>query len=405
MEETELLLSEEERQDVIDVGRWEYLIFMTIGMGVSYGLCNALYLEVPWFESTQPEGIRLSAWMGMAGTIAAAFSLVISRSGVVNKFSGHKSTLVLIILNISLFLFIAFTWSSTIGGLSVFVFLVTFGGGMIGNFQFMILLPWVSANFPPTATNALFSGSSLMSFICVVMQLIQSPGANPRFSPTWYFFILALPSFLSVRSIFLVQRINKVKEASRTMGGQCDSLCPPWFIQNVLKYTFLIIWSAMLSWWILLIILPYATANTDAEHHLGSEILQWATALGIGALLVGNILSSFVGNERNFHLVPTVLLMTLLEVVVFLAVFDIPRGGFWRTEFAKCILVLDVTLIRIAFGFVCPLVFRDIARRMPEISEQAGRLMAFWTQVFSMVVNIIMFCMTSNANTNMRVGK
>lgn len=244
-----------------------------------------------------------------------------------------------------------------------------------------------------------------MSFICVVMQLIQSPGENRHFSPTWYFLILALPSFLSVRCIFLIQRTNKVTEASRTVGRQCHSLCPSWFIQNVLKYTFLLIWSAMLSWWILLVILPYATANTDHEHHLGSEILQWATALGIGGLLMGNILSGFLSSERNFHLVPTVLLMTLLEVVVFLAVFDIPQGGFWRTKLAKCILVLDVTLIRIAFGFVCPLVFRDIARRMPEISEQAGRLMAFWTQVFSMVVNIIMFCMTSNANTNIRVGK
>jgi len=157
----------------------------------------------------------------------------------------------------------------------------------------------------------------------------------------------------------------------------------------------------------MLIILPYATANTDPEYHLGSEILQWATALGIGGLLMGNILSSFLGNERNFHLVSTVILMTLLEVVVFLAVFDIPRGGFWRTKWAKLILILDVTMIRVAFGFVCPLVFRDIARRMPNISEKAGRLVAFWTQVFSMLVNIIMFCMTGNAtfNTNVHLGK
>jgi len=109
MEEKEPLLSEEETQDVIKIGRYEYLRFMTIGMGVSWGLCNALYLEVPWFESTQPEGIGLSAWMGLAGTIAASFSLLISRSGVVNKFSGHKSTLILIVVNISLFILIAFT--------------------------------------------------------------------------------------------------------------------------------------------------------------------------------------------------------------------------------------------------------------------------------------------------------
>jgi len=128
------------------------------------------------------------------------------------------------------------------GGLSVFVFLGTFGAAMVGNFQFMILLPWVSANFPPTSTNALMSGGSLMSFMCVVMQLIQSPGHQPRFSPTYYFLILALPSFLSARCVFLVQRSEKkVEDATRTVENPRESLCPLWFVQNVLKYTFLII--------------------------------------------------------------------------------------------------------------------------------------------------------------------
>jgi len=226
MKEREPLLAEEETQAPIDIDRWEYLKFMTIGMGVSWGLSNALYLEVPWFESTQPEGIRLSAWMGLAGTIAAAISLFISRSGVVNKFSGHKSTLIIILINISLFLLIAFTWFLTIGGLSAFVFLGTFGAAMVGNFQFMILVPWVSANFPPTSTNALMSGGALMSFICVVMQLIQSPGHQQRFSPTFYFIIMALPSFLSIRCIFLVQRSDWVVEAPEKEGILRESLCP-----------------------------------------------------------------------------------------------------------------------------------------------------------------------------------
>jgi len=84
-------------------------------------------------------------------------------------------------------------------------------------------------------------------------------------------------------------------------------------------------------------------------------------------------------------------------VIVFLAVFDVPRGGFWRTTTAKVVLVVNVTLIRIGYGFVTPLTFRDIARKYPKMGEEAGRLMAFWTQVCSMLVNIIMFALTATA--------
>jgi len=99
--------------------------------------------------------------------------------------------------------------------------------------------------------------------------------------------------------------------------------------------------------------------------------------------------------------------MTLLEVVIFLSIFDIPRGGFWRSGIAKFILTMNVTLMRIGFGFVSPLVYRDIARRMPENSEKAGQLLAFWTQLLSMVVNITMFSLSATATfgTNVTIQK
>jgi len=229
-------------------GKWEYLIFMSIGMGSSWGLINALYLELPFLESTQPEGIRLAAWMGIASTFAAGMSLLINCCGVMNSLPGYKATLLFILINIFLYLLMASTWWITIRGLSVSLFLGTFGAAMVGNLQFMILLPWVSSNFPPKSTNALMSGSSFMSFICVVLQLLQSPGYRPRFSPTLYLIILALPSFLSIRCILLVERCSKAKEGSRNVEPTRQSLCPSWYLRKVLKYNFIVIWSAMLSW-------------------------------------------------------------------------------------------------------------------------------------------------------------
>jgi len=266
MEETEPLLPKDQSRELSGTGKWEYFIFMTIGMGASWGLLNALYLEVPWFESTQPETIRLGGWMGIAGTLASGISLVISWSGVMNKFSGRNAALLLILVNIGLFFLMAFTWWIIIGGLSALLLFGTVGAAMIGNLGFLILLPWVSANFPPTSTNALLSGSSLASLICVVIQLVQSPGtSNSLFSPTIYFVILTLPSFLSIRCIFLVQRAAEAKEGSRNVERTCMSICPSWYRQKVFKHTFISVWTSMLSWWTVLIILPYASAVTDPE--------------------------------------------------------------------------------------------------------------------------------------------
>jgi len=127
--------------------------------------------------------------------------------------------------------------------------------------------------------------------------------------------------------------------------------------------------------------------------HFGSEILQWSTALGFGGIFLGNMLSSFLGKDSNFHLIPILFAMGCLLLFVFLAMFNVPGDGFWGR--AKLVLIADVILIRIGFGYITPLVFRDIARKMPSLSEKVGRLVAIWTQICSMIMNFTMFILTT----------
>jgi len=107
------------------------------------------------------------------------------------------------------------------------------------------------------------------------------------------------------------------------------------------------------------------------------------------------MLSSFLGKDSNFHLKPTLLAMTCLAFVVVFAMYDIPGGGFW----ARCniLLIADVALLRSGYGYITPLIFRDVAREMPEISEKAARLMGFWNQVVSMIVKVMMFILTTKS--------
>jgi len=84
--------------------------------------------------------------------------------------------------------------------------------------------------------------------------------------------------------------------------------------------------------------------------------------------------------------------MTSLELLNFLAMLNIPGNGFWIK--AKFLLVADAMLIRFGFGYVTPLIYRDIARKIPNISEQTSRLVSIWTQIASIIINIIMFTLT-----------
>jgi len=227
------------------------LLFVSLGLGPNWGLMNAFYLELPWFEETQPEGVNLAAWISIVGTAAAAVSLLISHSGVLNRIAGEKVASGLVVLNILLIVLLAFSWQLTFWGLSVFLFLGSFGGAMVGNLQFMTLIPWVASNFPPTFTNAFMSGGSFMSLVCVALQLIQSPGDAQRFSPAVFFLILSIPSFLSLCSIFSVKKLVMVnKSATKSVSPKYKraSLCPRWFVGKILRYTVLNVGSSMMSW-------------------------------------------------------------------------------------------------------------------------------------------------------------
>jgi len=211
MSETAPLLSHWDERETTDDHRnrkCNYLMFFVLGMGPAYNLPNAIALELPWFEKTQPEEKDLAAWMGLATTIASGAGLVFGVYGRLNV--GGCTIAFLIILNLSLVVLLAFTWWKTIGGFSIFIWVGTLVGGTIGNLYFLILVPWIAAMFPQTFTSAFISGNSFTAFLSVVLQLVQSPGEHHRFSPTVYLMALALPVVFSFFSLLYLQISGKL---------------------------------------------------------------------------------------------------------------------------------------------------------------------------------------------------
>jgi len=389
------LLSECENQNTADCtynfNKWTYLIFFALGMGPTFNVTNAINLELAYFERTQPEGLALSAWLGLAQTISAGISIAVALFFGGNV-PGAKIAFFLIPGNFFLNVLVAFFWHKTIGGFSVFLLVGTLGGTTIGNLYYAILVPWVASAFPPACTSAFISGESFMALLSVLLQLIQNPGYHPRFSPNLYLILLAVPIIFSFCSLVYIQHFIKVKNSFQLVEGNRESLCPRWFTDQGLYFFVQCMWGAGLAWWILLIILPFACAATDRQEHLGTGVLQWATCLGYTAILPGNILTGFLGRDANFHILPVLLAMTFLELLIFLVAFDLPGNGFWSN--AKVFLVADAMLIRLGFGYVTPLIYRDMARKMPNASEKVARLANIWELFASIIVYIIMFTLT-----------
>lgn len=110
MAETAPLLAHWDERETTDDHRnckCDYLLFFVLGMGPGYNLPNAIALELPWFERTQPEEKDLAAWMGLAATIASGAGLLI---GVCCRLNVGGGTIAfLIILNLTLIVLLAFT--------------------------------------------------------------------------------------------------------------------------------------------------------------------------------------------------------------------------------------------------------------------------------------------------------
>merc|ERR1712045_275524 len=104
------------------------------------------------------------------------------------------------------------------------------------------------------------------------------------------------------------------------------------------------------------------TGKTPESH--GENVLQWAMALGIVGVLVGTQLATLVDDGDNFYLGFLNIVITVLTLPAVIAAAGWFKH-FWETSLAQALLVASVFIMRTLFGFLFPLMFRDISRKLP----------------------------------------
>jgi len=355
------------------------VLFLLSGCPNSFSIQDTLWLELSWFELTQPEGYDLASWLLLMQAVSSVIFLglfyiethVIMFSKIGVLYCSSFAAVVMIFV-------LSFSWHWSVDGLSLVLFVGSFVGQMVGWVNFIFVIPWISKNFNPRMISAFVSGNPFMILYLVSLQLIQEPGGGQNISPGEYYrlagivyavtFGVCVYTFNSgigrLTSTDVVQAVEKWRKSLWTQTFPTE-------FWDTKFYTFGRIWCNQFTWTAVPIALPYAADNTTPNP--GENFLQWATALGYLMLLAGSV-GSYMAT-KNFWLKETFAMNTMSNFVVILAAYNI---GDWGTWTMKIILMTAVSASRFSIGWFIPLCFREITRRFPEKSELLVRSNSLW---------------------------
>jgi len=359
------------------------LLFLLSGCPNAYNLQDTLWLELSWFEDTQPEKEDLASWlilMQSMSSLAFLFLLYIEThvytfSKIATLFSASAATVIMSIV-------LSFTWNFSLDGSSIFLLVGSAVGQMVGWVQFIFVIPWIAVNYNPRLISAFVSGNGLMVINLVILQIIQEPGGARNFSPSVYYLLAASiyaatfgVCLYTFRSGFLrltpEDAVQKLKPWQSSLWTQTF---PPVFWDTKLA-TFGRILANQLSWTVFPIALPYAAEHTsNEESNAGENFLQWSIAIGYIMLLAGS-LGSYIPTKK-FWIRESLILNTISNVVVLIAACNF---GDWSTWPMKLVLMTCVMASKFTVGWVVPLFLRELTRRFPDQKELLVRSNSLWS--------------------------
>eukprot|EP00468_Gymnochlora_sp_CCMP2014_P012235 CAMPEP_0167750490 /NCGR_PEP_ID=MMETSP0110_2-20121227/6023_1 /TAXON_ID=629695 /ORGANISM="Gymnochlora sp., Strain CCMP2014" /LENGTH=615 /DNA_ID=CAMNT_0007635823 /DNA_START=54 /DNA_END=1898 /DNA_ORIENTATION=- len=200
------------------------LVFILFGMGPGWIVDNALYQQVPWFQQTQPEGLRLASHMAIAGIVAVGTLIPIYY--VAAAFLEERIPYIKLVAGLTsleaLLPFIAgITWKSSVGNVSLSILAVEYFASAIGAMQTVIVVPWLLREYNPRVVSLVMIGNHIGSVFTSFLAFGQSPGEKQRFNPTIFFMIvffvvvLAIPALHYIHSRKLCKRPDQSREWAR----------------------------------------------------------------------------------------------------------------------------------------------------------------------------------------------
>jgi len=371
------------------------ILFVLFGISNSWSQIDIYSCQLSWFESTQPEGIVLGAYLGLMWSVSAVIVLFLL---YIENFRYFKMKTIIYIsssLAVVTCLALAFTWQYTVLDVSLFILIGMVEAVVIGWVQYIIIVPWFVKNYNSKMLSALFAGDGLMTLILVILQIIQQPGGSKTFTPTVYILIVSLVYFISlIIGVFILEKdIERVtKEDNYQVLGESGvrsywrQFFPDGWREGT-TYLFIQLWTYGWAWLVIPVVLPFAAENTTSSStNDGENYLQWTGTVGLIGLLIGYVSSYFA--KEKFWIWETLLIQTVTTAIILLAAADY---GNWTSWGMRVFLMCAVALNRMLFGWIITLLFIDIDRKHPKNGEALCRFSSLWSMVFSLIIMTILW--------------
>jgi len=384
------------------------LLFMLFGCAPSSALRSAMWCELPWFETTQPEGLSLGGWWALMEAVGVVVVLLIMYIDTYTLMPRTCYVWGSLVLAVVVALILAFTWSITISGYSTSLYFGMGAANFMAEVRYTIIIPWFVRYYNPRMLSAFSAGTSLMTIVFCVMTIIQQPGGVRTFSPT-VFYVFAAIMFLvsSFAGAYIVR--NGVQRKSGVKGIEpiepwqssmsLQFFPPRWWL--ALRSMLIMIWLTVVTSWLLPVLLPYASDNTTEENstNRGENYLQWAMVLTYLARLIGSVLSHFA--TEYFWIDELTVVVTLIYPVFIFAAVGVFNWSSWGM---RVILMLVITTVRAISGWCYPMIYRDIAKKYPEDCGQLSRFISLWVMTLTISVLIIEWLLIYNGTIRAHKG-
>jgi len=375
------------------------LLFLLSGCPNSFNITDTLWCELSWYELSQPEGYSLASWFLLMQSIVTPVVLCLLYIEIhVMIFSKIGLLYCMSFGTVLLSGLLSFTWHFSVDGWSLFLWLAMFAGLLTGWVQMIFVIPWIAENYNPRIISPFLSGDTLMIYILTCLDLIQEPGGEQYFSPTVYY-LVACFLYITTFGVCIYTFHNDIgrltsKDAVQALEPWRKSLWAQTFTPNFWDtklLTFGQIWVIQLSFAVVPAALPYAAKNTtNSDANNGENFLQWAIATSYLVEFLGSCLSYIPTGK--YWIGESMALNTMANGIIILAANNI--GG-WRSWGMKVLLMASLLISRLSFGWMMPLIPRELARRFPDKTELLVRSNSLWLLYSNILVRVPLWLLSS----------
>ncbi len=184
----------------------EQLHWTALGLGCVWFVNDAIFLQVPYWIGSQPQGLKLPNWIALTGSVVSP--AVTIGALLLRRFKGDRLQQATVPALIALSIASCVLLGSGLWRISSwFIYLATACAVSVGTLVPLATVPWIQASgYKTSLISALYLGGSVGSLFGGVLAIVQSPGDKKRFSPEVFFIIVGLLASASVCAYVRIRR-------------------------------------------------------------------------------------------------------------------------------------------------------------------------------------------------------